>query len=261
MNCSDAADIFRERMERSWRTTPQPSLAVFEPLISNHTDHSRGEERMYNLILADCQPVFRAGAAKILAVEPDFSIRAQCADLEQLSTAIEVYRSSTVIFAAALRPDLARLSARIHATGSRPVVIAEHHELPIHYIQQGIHGVVYRNVGGPSLVECVRKTIAGEQWIQVMNSSDPSREDDLVGQRVRDRLTPKEMKIVALIVQGCKNKEIAIRLGTTEQVIKNYLRSVFDKIGVSDRLELALFTVHHRSLAEAANKAGELLMQ
>ncbi|HEU5450545.1 MAG TPA: LuxR C-terminal-related transcriptional regulator, partial [Terriglobales bacterium] len=57
---------------------------------------------------------------------------------------------------------------------------------------------------------------------------------------------------VALIVQGYRNKDIAQQLGTTEQVIKNYLRNVYDKIGVSDRLELALFTIHHRILAEAA---------
>jgi len=79
-----------------------------------------------------------------------------------------------------------------------------------------------------------------------------SDSDDFVGARVRDRLTPKELKIVALIVQGFKNKEIANLLGTTEQVVKNYLRNVYDKIGVSDRLELALFTIHHRILAEAA---------
>ena len=64
------------------------------------------------------------------------------------------------------------------------------------------------------------------------------------------------MKIVALIVQGCKNREIGMRLGTTEQVIKNYLRSIYDKTGVSDRLELALFTIHHRMLAEAATEVG-----
>ena len=82
---------------------------------------------------------------------------------------------------------------------------------------------------------------------------------DSVGTRVRDRLTPKEMQIVALIVQGCKNKDIATQLGTKEQVIKNYLRSIYDKTGVSDRLELALFTIHHRALAEAAAKAGHLI--
>jgi DNA-binding CsgD family transcriptional regulator len=81
-------------------------------------------------------------------------------------------------------------------------------------------------------------------------------EEDMVGTRVRDRLTPKEMRIVALIVQGCKNREIAGRLKTTEQVIKNYLRSIYDKTGVSDRLELALFTLHHRVLAQAAADVG-----
>ena len=86
-----------------------------------------------------------------------------------------------------------------------------------------------------------------------------SPEEDMVGTRVRDRLTPKEMRIVALIVQGCKNREIAQRLKTTEQVIKNYLRSVYDKTGVSDRLELALFTIHHRVLAQAAAEVGSKL--
>ena len=81
-----------------------------------------------------------------------------------------------------------------------------------------------------------------------------------MGCRVRDRLTPKELKIVALIVQGCKNKEIAVRLNMTEQVIKNYLRSVYDKTGVSDRLELALFTIHHRILAEAAQVVGDQML-
>jgi DNA-binding CsgD family transcriptional regulator len=67
------------------------------------------------------------------------------------------------------------------------------------------------------------------------------------------------MQIVALIVQGCKNKDIANQLHTKEQVVKNYLRSIYDKTGVSDRLELALFTLHHRLLAEAAAKAGTLI--
>ena len=76
---------------------------------------------------------------------------------------------------------------------------------------------------------------------------------------MRDRLTPKEMQIVALIVQGCKNKDIATQLGTKEQVIKNYLRGIYDKTGVSDRLELALFVIHHKVLAEAAARAANLI--
>ncbi len=60
---------------------------------------------------------------------------------------------------------------------------------------------------------------------------------------------------MGLIGLGYKNKEIAGQLGTTEQVVKNYLKNVYDKAGVSNRLELALFTIHHRILAEAAARA------
>ena len=116
----------------------------------------------------------------------------------------------------------------------------------------GAHGVVYRNVTSASLVDCVRRVARGETWVQDIAVPSELTENDMVGLRVRDRLTAKELRIVALIVQGYKNKEIASQLGTTEQVIKNYLRNVYDKIGVSDRLELALFTIHHRILNEAA---------
>ena len=112
--------------------------------------------------------------------------------------------------------------------------------------------MVYRNVTSAALVDCVRKVARGETWVQDVAVPSELTENDMVGLRVRDRLTAKELRIVALIVQGYKNKEIASQLGTTEQVIKNYLRNVYDKIGVSDRLELALFTIHHRILNEAA---------
>ena len=70
--------------------------------------------------------------------------------------------------------------------------------------------------------------------------------------RHSNRLTPREVQVAALVYEGMTNREIGQSVGTTEQVIKNYLRNVYDKIGVSDRLELALFTIHHRILAEAA---------
>ena len=118
--------------------------------------------------------------------------------------------------------------------------------------------MVCRSIAGPKLIDCVRRVGRGQRCVQRSNVSTLPVADT-AGTRVRDRLTPKEMQIVALIVQGCKNKDIASQLGTKEQVIKNYLRSIYDKSGVSDRLELALFTIHHRVLAEAAAKAGTLL--
>ena len=123
-----------------------------------------------------------------------------------------------------------------------------------------MEGLVYRNVSGPILLDCARRVAAGERFQQPTAGNCELLEEDAVGARVRDRLTSKEMKIVALITQGCKNKEIAIKLGTTEQVVKNYLRSIYDKTGVSDRLELALFTMHHKMLAQAAAAVGDQMM-
>jgi DNA-binding NarL/FixJ family response regulator len=222
--------------------------------------YEAGEAHIMNkIILADSQAIFRAGTAKVLAMDEDLRIIAQCTDLERMQHAITTFPGSIVLFASSLRPDLTRLRILLESTGSRGIVIAENNEATASYLQQGFRGVVYRSVTGPTLVECVRRVAAGETWLPPQLMQVDSPEDDMVGTRVRDRLTPKEMRIVALIVQGCKNREIAIRLKTTEQVIKNYLRSIYDKTGVSDRLELALFTIHHRVLAQAAAEVGSKL--
>jgi DNA-binding NarL/FixJ family response regulator len=212
---------------------------------------------MYKIILADSQAIFRAGTAKVLAMDEDLRIIAQCTDLERMYHAIATFPSSIVLFSSSLRPDFPRLIMLLETTGSRGIVIAENNENATTYFQQGFRGVVFRSVTGPTMVDCVRKVAGGEVWFPPQTMKPESPEEDMVGTRVRDRLTPKEMRIVALIVQGCKNREIAMRLKTTEQVIKNYLRSIYDKTGVSDRLELALFTIHHQVLAKAAADVGQ----
>jgi DNA-binding NarL/FixJ family response regulator len=216
---------------------------------------------MNKIILADNQAIFRAGTAKILAIEDDFRIIAQCGDPVRLFQVMETFREATVIFASSLKLNTLQIMARVRSAGARAVVIAENHEPIQPFLADGVNGAVHRSVSGPSMIECMRRVIHGERGVIANGCHGTVHQDDPVGVRVRDRLTPKEMKIVALIIQGCKNKEIALRLYTTEQVVKNYLRSIYDKTGVSDRLELALFTIHHRMLAEAAIAAGDLIMQ
>lgn len=216
---------------------------------------------MNKIILADNQAIYRAGTAKILAIEDDFRIIAQCGDPVRVFQVMDTFPGATVIFASSLKVNTLQVMARVRSTGSRAVVIAENHEPIQPFIADGVNGAVHRSVSGPSLIECMRRVIHGERGVIANGCQGTVHEEDPVGARVRDRLTPKEMKIVALIIQGCKNKEIAYRLFTTEQVVKNYLRSIYDKTGVSDRLELALFTIHHRILAEAALAAGELIAQ
>jgi DNA-binding NarL/FixJ family response regulator len=211
---------------------------------------------MNKVILADSQAIFRAGTAKVLAMDDNMRIIAQCSDSERMMHAITTFPGAVVIFASSLKPEMSRLRLLLETSNSRGIVIAENSDSPSTFLQQGFHDVILRNTTGSALVECVRKVAAGETWQPLHALLSEAVEEDMVGTRVRDRLTPKEMRIVALIVQGCKNREIANRLKTTEQVIKNYLRSIYDKTGVSDRLELALFTLHHRVLAQAAADVG-----
>jgi DNA-binding NarL/FixJ family response regulator len=213
---------------------------------------------MNRLILADNQAIFRAGAARVLALEDDMRIVAQCEDGEKLFSAINTFRGSVVLVSCSLRLDLKDLLARARSAGSRVILIAENSEQIAEDVAGFFDGILCRSVQGSVLVDCVRRVAQGQQFVQRTNVTTMQAADS-VGTRARDRLTPKEMQIVALIVQGCKNKDIAMQLSTKEQVIKNYLRSIYDKTGVSDRLELALFTIHHRALAEAAAKAGHMI--
>jgi len=101
------------------------------------------------------------------------------------------------------------------------------------------------------LVECLRKVAQGEPWLESRSVAwvlQAYRTQGLrpAGSRPKVSLTPKESLIVSCVTQGMKNKEIALRVGTTEQVVKNYLRKVYDKLGVADRLELALYCLNHR---------------
>jgi DNA-binding NarL/FixJ family response regulator len=216
------------------------------------------EISMNRIILADNQVIFRAGAARVLALEEDMRIVAQCEDLPKLLSALESLRGAIILVASSLHPDVQALTDRARTVGSRIILIAENTEHVSDEVASVVDGVVCRNIAGTDLSDAVRRVARGQRYMQRANVT-AIHSTDSVGTRVRDRLTPKEMQIVALIVQGCKNKEIAVQLGTKEQVIKNYLRGIYDKTGVSDRLELALFTIHHRVLAEAAAKAGNLI--
>ena len=211
---------------------------------------------MLKIILADNQAIFRAGAAKVLAVEDDLRIVAQTQTADQVMTALEKFRAAVLILAVNLPPELPAAIETAHKLKTRVLVVTDNEDDPRKYVNLGADGVIFRNITGTELVTAVRRVASGEQYLPESPLTKAASENDMVGARVRDRLTPKELRIVALIVQGYKNKEIANQLGTTEQVIKNYLRNVYDKIGVSDRLELALFTIHHKILAEAAATAA-----
>jgi DNA-binding NarL/FixJ family response regulator len=207
---------------------------------------------MLKIVVADNQAIFRAGIAKVLAVEDDMRVVAQAPTVEQTRMALEKFRANILVLSANFLSEDSGIRVVASQLAAKLIVLAENGDNPQRFLSLGVDAVLFRCVTGEVLLTCVRRVAAGQTFVHDIKPGNVPESDDFVGARVRDRLTPKELRIVALIVQGFKNKEIATQLGTTEQVVKNYLRNVYDKIGVSDRLELALFTIHHRILAEAA---------
>jgi DNA-binding NarL/FixJ family response regulator len=103
------------------------------------------------------------------------------------------------------------VAARARAAGCRAILVAENGAEITQELATTVDGVVFRNVPGPDLIDCIRRVAQGQRSVQHSNVTSILAQD-AVGARVRDRLTPKEMQIVALIVQGCKNKHIATQL-------------------------------------------------
>lgn len=210
------------------------------------------------VVIADKHSIFRTGTARVIAVEEDFRIVGQCDDLRRLTKAAASVTNAIHIVGTCLQADARSLVQSSATVRSQIVSILELDESPHAFLHAGTRGILYRDASNAELVQCLRAVARGEVYLQKEFVSGRNRfESDMVSERVRERLSPKELRIIGLLLKGYKNREIAEELGNSEQVIKNYLRSIFDKTGVSDRLELALFAMHHHLLAESALQANE----
>jgi len=215
-------------------------------------DDGKGTIRV---IVADSQAIFRAGLRKIFALEDDIRVVGQAETVAQTLAAMQKFSADILIFEAALTSnptdsvaDLLRQNPKC-----RVVVVLQEpdQEMTLELFRRGAHSIVSREVEPEMLVDCLRKVAAGEPWLESRAIGwvlEAFRNQGLrpTGSRPKVQLTPKESLIVSCVTQGMKNKEIALRVGTTEQVVKNYLRKVYDKLGVADRLELALYCLNHR---------------
>src|SRR6202035_2669020 len=224
----------------------------------NHGVHGNtGNGQLIRVILADTQAIFRAGLRKIFALEDDIRVVGQAETLSQTQSAVTKFSADVLIFESALAAnpveavtELLRQAPQIKIVVVTP---ASDEQLTLDLFRRGAHGILSREVEPELLVECLRKVAAGEPWLEnqaIHWVMEAYRGHNLrpSGARPKVQLTPKENLIVSCVTQGMKNKEIAIRVGTTEQVVKNYLRKVYDKLGVADRLELALYCLSSRIL-------------
>jgi two-component system nitrate/nitrite response regulator NarL len=223
------------------------------------------DDAVTGIILADAQIIYRIGILQLLESEIDMRVVAQADTLAALHGAVERFCSqsptrgasecSVILVEGSMISTTANAIAGLIRRAPRAKIIvqleAKNESKAVELYRCGASGVVPRSVSPNLLVKCVRKVAAGEIWIdnESVNRLIEAYQFQTITQGSsppQAPLSPKERAIIIYIAQGKSNKEIAQRLGTNEQVVKNYLRKVFDKVGVTNRVDLAAYGLHYQ---------------
>jgi len=216
------------------------------------------------VILADSQAIYRVGMRKVFALEDDIRVVAQAETLDNLYAALQRFPTDVVVLEGRLIAGTVDAIPQFMQRAPEAKLIVQVSESDenntVELYRRGVRGVVPRSISPDLLIKCVRKIAAGETWIDNQSISwvieaYRAQAANLTNPRTQPRLSEKELSIISCITRGMRNKEIAYQIGTTEQVIKNYLRKIYDKLGVSDRLELALYCLHHQILKNETEAA------
>lgn len=214
--------------------------------------------QVIRIILADSEAIFRVGMSKIFAQQEDLTVVAQTETLAQTLNAVANTPADVILFEAGLSPNPADAISEVGRRaipGAKLIMVTQRagEQETVDYLRRGVRGILARAVSPELLVRCVRKVASGETWLDKQGVNwviEAYRTQALQGTAPQRqlRLSQKEMMIISGVTQGMKNKDIAREVKTTEQVVKNYLRKIYDKLNVADRLELALYSMHHRLL-------------
>lgn len=210
-------------------------------------------KRKSRILLADRERVFCYGLKKLFGVEDDMRVVAEAEDLRHVLSLSAAFKPDIVfVQMEILGPDHADSLAQLRKAAPKGRVVVTASRLQDGdepgMVKAGAAGVLHKSVDPSTFVKCARRVLDKGVWLsntEPTTKTSPSR-PRASAIRPADTLTRREKTIVSCLMQGWRNKEIADQLSITEQTVKNHLRTIFDKIGVSDRLELVLYAIHQR---------------
>jgi two-component system, NarL family, nitrate/nitrite response regulator NarL len=212
------------------------------------------------ILVADDHAIFRDGLRKLLEGADDIQIVSEASNGVECIKMLGKYKPDILLLDLRM-PEKDGLGVleevNFDSLPTRVIVLtaAEDDRDVVRAMRLGARGVVLKQSASDLLVKSIRKVADGEIWLDNRMTAeviDAFKKSAEAGQRrEKPLLSDREKEIVQLVAQGFRNREIGEKLFISEQTVKNHLHNIFDKLGVSDRLELALYAIHHRLIDQA----------
>lgn len=216
------------------------------------SNDSKGSIR---IVIADDHSIVREGLRLILSADPQFDVIGQAADGEEALRMTLLHKPDILL----LDVDMPRMTGleTLKKLADRDVSVKtivltasiENRQI-VEALQLGARGVIRKETPARVLLKCIHTVFEGQYWLGQTAFSDLVRGLQSLAPTVPENakfgLTAKELQVIGAVLEGDTNKAIGERLSISEQTVKNHLTNIFNKLGVSNRLELALFAAKHR---------------
>jgi two-component system nitrate/nitrite response regulator NarL len=221
------------------------------------------ERSSIKVLIADDHAFFRDGLRKLLEEADDISVVGEASNGNECIKMLDKFKPDILLLDLRMpeKDGLAVLTeVNFESLPTRVILLtaAEDDRDVVRAMRLGARGVVLKQSASDLLLKSIRQVHDGEIWLdnrmtaEVIDAFKKSAES---GQRrEKPLLSDREKEVVQLVVEGFRNREIGEKLFISEQTVKNHLHNIFDKLGVSDRLELALYAIHHKLVDHALPK-------
>src|SRR5271165_719679 len=192
---------------------------------------------MANVLLCSDEPILAEGLSRILAGSETLNLISYCPGIEGLRSQMELHQPDLLLVDLTASITFGALSGLHEAASNAKIVLWVHAistELALQAMSLGVRGILRKTLPTETLLRCLTRVNDGELWFE------KALTDSIMSAR-RYSLTRREGQLVSLLSNGLKNKEIATALNISEGTVKVYLSRLFQKLGVKDRFELALY--------------------